>query len=168
MNYSRIIRTTLIVVSVGLFGSASAHGNNDTYYLKGDPIPGSKIHQKIARSSVPLNLSYARFTDKQKAIFNRNFNLQSTNSQPPFPKRGLQSLYRPIIEQGQKQGIKGQLNATLLVNKNGFVEEVKIQKNTNQAFNKKLISLLEKTRFEPAQCNGQACSMTFPVSLSLI
>ncbi len=163
------LKALLSIVSISstlLIASMATASVNKVYQLKGEAVSGSKIPVIEAISPVSFNKKYSSLSDAEKAIFNAKFHDLNTNDTPPFPSMGLRSIYKPIIKANKNINATGSLHLTATINANGFVESVKVLNSPNVKLAAHAEKVLRNTQFDPANCNGVDCEMTFPFEIT--
>ena len=165
-NKFKVLISLLSIASLLLITGASNAATNRMYYLKGDPTAGTKISSIEATSPISFNKRFAKLSAREQAMFKAKYDNLAVSDVPPFPHRGLRSIYRPIVDANKSIDVSGSLRLTATVNANGFVESVKVLDSPDV----KLAAVAEKTllstKFDPASCNGIACEMTFPLEIT--
>lgn len=71
----------------------------------------------------------------------------------PKPIQNIQSLVA-YPEVAKRSGVEGKVTASVLIGKDGHVEQVHIDKSDNDIFNQAATDALMKARFTPARQNG--------------
>ena len=163
----KTVISTLSVTGILLVSSLVTANTNKTYHLKGDPVAGTKMKTVLASSLIPFNKSFEALSIEQQSLFKTRFDDLSSSDTPPFPKLGLHTLYRPIVEANQTIDAPGALKLMATVNTNGFVETIKVLNSPNTELTKVAKAVLLNTRFDPASCNGIACNMEFPLEINI-
>lgn len=154
----------LVILAMISFNAMAA---NKVYSLKGEPSSGTKVRKIEATSAIPFNKSYVELSNNQQAIFNAQFQDLSANERPPFPVKGLRSIYRPILDKNKSLEYSGVLSLTILVDEKGRVDNVSVVETTSPELEKFAVEALAGVKFDPAVCDGAACSMEFPVKIVL-
>lgn len=159
---------TAIVSAILLLSISSANASIEAiqYTLKGDAVTGSRIKQVEAISSVPFNKAYDELSAKQQGLVNAKFNNLGLNDIPPFPSKGLKSVYKPVISANKKFAHNQSIRVLVDVTSTGSVDKVVVENSDNLAMNNYLEKSLSRVDFEPASCNGIACDMQFPIEIS--
>jgi len=156
----------ILVVATALFSIGAAHAStNKTYRLLDKATTGTNIPSVVATSPVPFHLNYQKLSDEQKEIFRSKYDNLDANITPPFPSRGLRTIYKPIIKAHRSIGGTGTLKLTAIVNAQGTVESVVVHESPNEALSRRATSSLSKTQFDAATCDGESCEMTFPFEI---
>ena len=158
---------TGILVSTALLSISSASASTSEYRLMGKAQNGSKIMKVDARSPLPFNKRYQELSVKQQALFNAQFEGLASNDRPPFPTKGLSSIYQPILNHNKNLSNHGVLNMAIAVDENGNVDRVTVIDTPSEELQRKASKVLRNIKFEPASCAGDPCAMNFPVRLVL-
>ena len=90
------------------------------------------------------------------------------HTEDPMPIQNIQHLI-VYPEVAKRSGIEGKVVASVLINVNGTVEKVMIEKSDNDIFNASAIDALSKARFTPARNDRTAVAIwwTIPISFKL-
>ena len=162
----KFLLSSLSIATLVLASGLAQSSTSKVYYLKGAPQTGSNIPSIIASSEIPFNKSYKNLSDEQQSIFKKKFDDLNVNDTPPFPKRGLKKIYRPIVKANKYINAQGSLQLMANVNANGFVESVKVISSPSEKLSAAAEKVLLSTKFDPASCDGTACEMAFPFEIS--
>lgn len=161
-------KTKLAMILLAAFGTvsvANAATSSHQYSLKGDAPTGTKLQSTIATSAVPFDKRYFELNDSEKATFRAQYDQLATTVIPPFPRAGMQAIYKPIIEAQQKSTSRGNLSLKVVVDENGRVEDLSVAESPNRHLAKASADILRRTQFDPAFCAGVPCKMEFPVEI---
>jgi outer membrane biosynthesis protein TonB len=152
---------SIVIASAGI-----ASAETTQYQLKGSAPTGTKITPIDATSSIPFDKQYFEFSASERAAFRSRFDQISKNDIPPFPRHGMQSIYKPILAEHKKIAQSGKLSVLATVDKTGRVTQLSVVASPNKRLAKASAAVLQDTWFSPAFCNGEPCEMTFPVELT--
>lgn len=161
-------KLSIIISSAALLISASnaiASTNKNVYFLKGAPITGSRIATTDAKSNIPFNKSYQELSQQQRQQVNAKFNNLGINDTPPFPKKGLSAVYKPLIKANKAFGLNQKISINATISRNGLVDKVDVLNNSDAEFTDYLQQALRNIKFEPAKCGATTCEMTFPINI---
>ncbi len=158
------LKFSLVLISCLISFNALAQ---EKFRLMGDPRVGSKFRPVEAESYIPFNKKYAELTDQQKKIFRANYGVLKDSEQPPFPKKGLQSIYKPLIKGHAKVSRGGTLFLVAMVDEKGKVENVAVYESPTDSMTELANAVLFNTEFDPAICDGEACKMEFPFEFKM-
>lgn len=114
----------------------------------------------------PLNTPYGQLSAAQKNQVRALFEKLDPADEPPFPLGGLNDLYRPIWSGQQALLVSGEFIGFAEVDQEGFVSSIAVLKTPNERVTKFISQLVVLTKFKPAVCNGQRCSMGFPIRVT--
>ena len=153
----------LLITACLSFSIATAAASQKQYTLKGDAPTGTLIKTTDLTSSLPLNKRYFQLDDTEKSIYRSKYQSLSSSVIPPFPSKGLGSIYQPIVQEHKKSARKGTLLVTAVVDKNGQVESLSVHKSPSRHLAKASAAVLRNTQFDPAFCAGEPCKMEFPL-----
>ncbi len=166
LNKFTAFAASLSVASLLILSSNVNAGIERVYKLKGDAMPGTKILRVDAVSPISFNKRFANLSDREQAIFRGKYNELSAYDTPPFPRMGLRTIYRPIVNANKTIAANGSLHLSATVNANGFVESVEVINSPDVKLTAIAEKTLLRTKFDPASCNGTACEMTFPLEIT--
>ena len=153
--------TSIIVASTGIAAAATTQ-----YQLKGNAPTGTKIASIDATSSIPFDKQYFEFSASERESFRSRFDQIANNDIPPFPRHGMQSIYKPILAEHKKTSKSGKLSVMATVDKTGRVTQLSVVESPNNRLAKVSAAVLRDTQFRPAFCDGEPCEMSFPVELT--
>jgi outer membrane biosynthesis protein TonB len=153
--------TSIVVASTGI-----AYAATSQYQLKGSAPTGTKIASVDATSSIPFDKQYYEFSANEREAFRSRFDQISKHDIPPFPRHGMQSIYKPILAEHKKTAKSGKLSVIATVDKTGRVTQLSVVESPNKRLAKVSAEVLRDTKFSPAFCDGEPCQMTFPVELT--
>lgn len=159
---------TVLFSAVLIISASSAHASLGLkqYYLKGDAVTGTRLQSIEATSSVPFHKRYEELSLKQQNLVKAKFDNLGVNDIPPFPLKGLKSVYQPIVKANKKFPGSESIKVMLQITSEGDVKNVQVKNSQNRNLIRYLEKSLSKVDFEAAQCNGAACDMQFPVEIS--
>jgi hypothetical protein len=161
-KFSKILVSIAVIVI-----STTAAAAQKQYKLKGDAPEGSKIRPIDAISSIPFNKNYQTLSAEQKDIFKATYGGLASGEVPPFPKKGTQAIYRPIIKAHKEIARSGNLFLVAMVNEKGKVDNVSVYESPAESMTQLATNVLFNTAFDPASCNGKPCKMEFPFEFKL-
>lgn len=159
---TKIINGLLIVIL-----STSVVEASKIYKLKGKAPAGSTFKPTDAKSMIPFYKTYHQLTPVQQNIYRLDFVGLTNKDIPPFPKGGIQSIYRPLIKGHEKIARGGFLSLKALVNEKGEVDEVSVYLSPAEKMTELAIAVLFNTKFTPASCDGKACKMEYPFEFEM-
>lgn len=162
-KFSLIITTTALLLSTA---NTFASINKNVYFLKGAPEAGTYIKSVEATSNIPFNKSYDELNQKQKSLVKAKYNHLGLNTIPPFPKKGLQAIYRPLVKANKTFGANEKVLINANINSDGVVSKVSFVNKQNDEFTNYVNDALLATKFTPASCDGVSCEMNFPIEIS--
>jgi hypothetical protein len=155
---------SLIVVTIG-FGLTTAAYAGQTYTLKGESPTGTRLQSVDAHANVPFDKRYYELTESQRESYRARFDSIGATQVPPFPRNGLQDVYRPLIDANEK-GVRGVLNVDVVVDEQGRVAKLNVIDAPNNQLAAASAKILRNTQFDPGYCAGEPCKMTFPVQIT--
>ncbi|MEM7359620.1 MAG: energy transducer TonB [Pseudomonadota bacterium] len=159
----RKIAISLMVILL----STSVAAAQKQFKLRGDPMEGTKMRSVDATSPIPFDKTYDELTDEQKEIFRATYGGLKDTEQPPFPKEGTQSIYKPLIKAHKDIARAGTLFLVAMVDEKGKVENVAVYESPADSMTQFATAVLFNTEFDPASCDGEPCKMEFPFEFKL-
>ena len=164
-NFHLVSRLTTIFLLVVF--STTAVVEAKTYTIYGDKRAGTKFRNVEATSEIPFNKSYKKLSADEKAIFRKNYDTIADNETPPFPSKGLQEIYNPIIKGHLVIADEGNLFIVAMINEIGKVEDIGVYESPSEEMTNYAATVLFNTKFDPATCSGEPCKMEFPFEFML-
>jgi len=154
----------LVAATILVAGNIQA---KDVYRLHGDAPVGSKFRPVEAESPIPFNKRFDQLTEKQMRIYRADFPGMGTNDTPPFPKKGMRAIYKPIIKGHERLARGGVLTLIAKINEQGGVDEVAIYESPMKELSDLATTVMFNTEFVPPTCDGKPCKMEFPFQFEL-
>lgn len=141
---------------------AAAEEKRDEYSIKEDEL-GSHIKRKRVTSTLlPINKRYDELTDEQKAVVRSNYDHLPDTDEPPFPRDGLQSIFKYVHKLEQKLLARGVFSADVMIDSQGEPVEVTIHDRTDdEQMNNAIAFVLMKAQYKPGKCKGEPCKMAY-------
>lgn len=167
-SFKRIISGVFILTIVTGMSLTTATANAQKQYkIMGDRKEGTKFRHVEATSPIPFNKSWARLTSEQQELFRASYGGLAAHEIPPFPKKGTEVIYKPIIKAHNiiKEG--GNLFMVAIIDENGKVENVAVYETPHAKITEVATAALFSTEFKPATCAGEPCKMEFPFEFKL-
>lgn len=161
-KFSKILVSIAVIII-----STTAAAAQKQYKLKGAAPEGTKIRTVEATSPIPFNKNYKSLTAEQKEMFKATYGGLAIGEEPPFPKKGTQVIYRPIIKAHKEIARAGNLFLVAMVDEKGKVENVSVYESPADSMTQMATNVLFNTAFDPASCNGKPCKMEFPFEFNL-
>ena len=139
---------------------------DDSFILYGDEELGSHIRAELGVFPVPLDKPFHEMAERHKDVIRADYGDMSKDIQPPFPRLGLQQLYRPLLQANRQYRDRGELMAVATVDKKGKVANVALYKTPSTRIGKLAGQLIMLTEFEPGRCGEKSCNGEFLLSLT--
>jgi hypothetical protein len=113
-------------------------------------------------SEIPLNRTYGKLTPDQREELHAMYSSLAPGDEPPFPEKGLKSIFTAIrLAQRNYQAV-GELIMTVTVGPDGIPKRAE---NLGAVSNTKMTEVardaLMSTKYKPAMCHGTPCEMEF-------
>jgi hypothetical protein len=148
---------------------AQQSSRSERYSLKRD-IDFSSIYLRATGAEVfggiPFDKPYRELTADQQNRFKLFYVALGESDEPPFPLHGLGALYRPVAKGQQRFLVSGEFRADAEIDEDGNVSAVAVLQSPSEQVTKFMANVLLLTKFKPALCGGQPCSMGFPVKVT--
>jgi len=137
------------------------------YFLYGDAMPGTKFKEKIATSSVPFDKRYKDMSPGLQDRVKATYGGLADNETPPYPKKGNQAIYEPLLKAHRGLGREGNLMAVAMIRADGSVEKITVYKAPNESVATMLNYILTNIEFDPGTCDGTPCQMEYLFDIGL-
>lgn len=163
-----MLRKTVLLMAAAALAIAAFAQPAPQYTVKEDePRTGSRIRVNAVRASrVPVNLSYHQLSPEDRARVHAEYEQMADGDEPPFPEKGLRSVYDPIGQAQARLAVEGELFLLATIGPDGKAREIKLVGTSPSADMTGVVArTLMRTTFKPALCGGQACTMDFPVRI---
>ena len=169
MNTRKQICTQALIAFALIFSSMASAAQS--YKLYGDPRTGSRFRPVEVVSPIPLDKAYNDLNQAQQDWFRNTYyaDLAKTET-PPYPAKGTEAIYKPIIKYRSTQmdkALKGTLFVVAMIDEKGKVENVSVYESPSSVISKLATNVLFNTEFTPANCNGTPCKMEFPFEFKM-
>jgi len=134
------------------------------YVIKQDvPSIGTNIPRKVATSSdIPINRRYGELTPAEQEIVKSRYEAMMPLDEPPYPADGLLPLFNAIRKVQDAVLAQGDLTMFVDVDAQGRATSVSVMKSPDSKLTQAVASVLMLTKYKPAVCGGQPCSMGYP------
>lgn len=113
-------------------------------------------------SEIPLNRTYGKLTEDQRAHLHAMYSSLAPGDEPPFPEKGLKSIFTTIRLAQRQHQAEGELDMTVTVGPDGVPKKAE---NHGAVSNAKMTEVarqaLMSTKYKPAMCHGTPCEMEF-------
>ena len=157
----QILFALILALFVGV--PASAQERNEQYTLKEhEAKTGSKFRSTAVRSeNIPINLPYDELTEKQKKILKAPYESMGENDEPPFPERGLASIFKEVHDAQKILFVRGNLRLHASINAEGKATSVSVIESVDSRMDVYVAGILMRAKFKPARCNGVPCAQAY-------
>lgn len=119
-------------------------------------------------SKIPLNKTYAQLTPEQKEILHSMYENIAPGDEPPFPEKGIKPIFNAVSNAQYILQARGDLNMRVTVGPDGKAVQVEDFSDVHNAqMREALQNALMLTKYKPAICKGEPCTMQFKFSQSL-
>jgi hypothetical protein len=153
-------------------GSAAVAGTGTpaaapAFTLK-DTFTGSIIALDVASAAIPFDKTWAELTSQQKDVVRSDYESLAPEDEPPFPLHGLKRIVLPIAKRADSMGDFGKLIASVTIDGEGNPHDVVVYKSPSKELTALTAANLIDTKFKPAMCKGQPCTMAFVLRIELL
>ena len=141
----------------------SNRGSTSQNYTAATSETGTILKKDIRwTSKIPLNKTYGEFTEAQKAELNKMYESIKPGDEPPFPEQGIRPIFNSIKQAQHVLQARGELDLAVTVGPDGKAIKVEDFSTTRSTQMTELAQqLLMLTKYKPAVCSGQPCTMQF-------
>lgn len=119
-----------------------------------------------AYGGLPFNKPWAALTNEQQEAFRNNYAQLASPDEPPFPLEGLAALYDPVIRGQGKIFVEGTFIAEVNVDASGVPLSIEVRQTPSPAATRLVAGVALLTKFKPGSCQGQPCTMPFPLFIT--
>ena len=156
------------LVTLWLLFPAVVVAADETSLYQETPTTGTSILRKIVVGGrLPIRKTYEQLSDEHKLVVKNYYNNMPEGDEPPYPKYGLVSIYKPIVKLQERLQGRGDVEMYVTVDAKGSPLSVSVYKTPDTDVSKAIASVLMLTEFKPAICSGKPCTMEFPLVLTL-
>ena len=129
---------------------------------------GSLIKRDRVHGDLPLDKTYAQLSEAEKNRVKAAYEPMRPGDEPPFPERGLGPLYFAVTKANDKIGEIGLLDMAVTIDSTGAPTKIEVYKSPDHDLTMAAVQIIMLTKFKPAVCNGQPCTMAFPFSMNIV
>jgi len=124
---------------------------------------GTIIKKQIRWDSrIPLDKTYAELTPEQKAELHAMYENLPEGDEPPFPATGIRPIFNAIRKAQRIRQAQGELNMAVTVGPDG--NAIKVE-DRGGVYDIQMTEIAQQvlllTKYKPAVCKGQPCTMQF-------
>ena len=113
-------------------------------------------------SRIPLDKTYAELTPEQKAELHAMYENMAEGDEPPFPENGIKPIFNVIRKAQRLRLARGELNMAVTVGADGKATKVE---DLGGVYDIQMTEIAQQilllTKYKPAVCKGQPCTMQF-------
>ncbi len=150
-------------------GSGNFSKAKQSYSMKDDEThTGSAIKRDRIRADIPLDKTYAQLSEAEKNRFKAAYEPMRPGDEPPFPEHGLGPLYATISKANDKIQAVGVLEMAVTIDSTGTPTKIEVYRSPDPDLTAVAARIALLTKFKPAICSGQPCTMAFPFSLNIV
>ena len=151
-----LVMASLLLLCVA--ASVAAESGAGSIVLKRDAAP----------ANLPLDKRYEQMDDSQHALLKARYAGMGAADEPPWPAAGMAPMMLALRQGADVYRATGQLDMTVEVGPDGAARSVAVYESAGDPqFTKFAASLLMTTRYKPAVCAGQPCTMAWPLQVTL-
>lgn len=130
---------------------------------------GSLFKHETARNlEVPANKPYDKLTPQEQRTAKAKYHALLDGDEPPYPLGGTHSILQAIHEAQSKIMVDAEVSVIAQVNQEGKATEVKVLQAPTPELGKFVAGVLGLTKFKPALCGGEPCTMAYPFKIKLM
>ena len=151
-------------------GPRSATANSPTHaYNASTQSTGTIIKKQIRwESKIPLDKKYEELAPDEKAELFKMYEKLEPGDEPPFPAEGIKPIFSAIRKAQRLRQAHGDLDLAVTVGPDGKATKVEdFSEVMDNDITELAQQLLLLTRYKPAVCKGQPCTMQFRFRQSL-
>ena len=142
--------------------------SNEAEMIESTPATGTSIKRKIvAGGTVPINQTYAQLAEEHRAYYRSFYNNMPVTDEPPFPKEGLISIFKPLTKVQGTLRSQGEVEMYVKVDASGQPLSVSVYKTPDLKTTEEIAKILMLIEYKPAICSGRPCVMEFPLIIQL-
>ena len=153
--------------SAAIAGTAAPATAQPAFTLK-DTFTGSIIALDVASAAIPFDKTWAELTPQQQEIVRSDYESMAAEDEPPFPLHGLKRIVLPVAKRADSTGDFGKLVASVTIDGEGNPHDVVVYKSPSKELTAIAAAGLIDTKFKPAACKGQPCTMAFVLRVELL
>jgi hypothetical protein len=162
----------LIVGLCMFFIACSVVAKPKEYKILGQRVKGSKFRHVEATSPIPFNRRYDQLNDEQLKAYRFLYQTLTEHKLadtevPPFPKKTLNSIYKPLLIAHKGIARGGMLFLVAEIDETGKTETVTVYQSPARQTTRYITALIFETEFDPGTCDGKPCTMEFPFEIDL-
>ena len=167
----RLIRLLAAATMIGALCSTAQAAEElppPIYSIKHDvPNTGSNIARKAVTSSdIPINRRYGELTPAEQDLVKSRYEAMMPLDEPPYPIDGLVPLFSAIRKIQDALLAQGELSMFVDIDAQGQATAVSVMKSPDPKLTQAVASVLMLTKYKPAICRGQPCSMGYPLRMT--
>jgi hypothetical protein len=138
------------------------------YAIKQDvPSIGTNIPRKAVTSSeIPINRRYGELTPAEQELVKSRYEAMMPLDEPPYPIDGLLPLFNAVRKVQDAVLAEGELTMFVDVDAQGQATSVSVMKSPDPKLTQAVASVLMLTKYKPALCRAQPCSMGYPFRMT--
>jgi hypothetical protein len=159
----------LLAVFLAVTWPASAQDPTPRRYsLKQEqPDTGSHILRDAASGSrVQLDKPFRELPAAEQAFWKSQYEDLGPNDVPPFPARGLKTLYNAMSVVQRRHQVRGKVTMFVQIDKTGRATSVSVLASPDPLVTKDVAAILMLEDYTSAVCAGVPCAMDFPFRIT--
>lgn len=174
LHPARFVTVLLLALGPGAAALASeapaTPAPRPTFNLRAaEPDVGSHLPRRLVTgSAIPLDQTWEELSPAHRRLWSSQYEAMGPGDEPPFPRRGLQSIHRAFDRASQgRVRTSGVVEMEVVVDAEGVPQEVRVLSTPGPDATRVLAAVLLAETFKPARCSGQPCTMAFPFRFAL-
>ena len=153
----------LVAAAAFTFTHASAQTSSTSPNYTAAEETGTILKQQIRwTSKVPLNKTYGELNPEQIKALHSMYEGLPTGDEPPFPLEGIKPIFSSIKNAQRALQARGSIDMKVTVGPDGLPVKVDDVSTTRSP---QMLDLAQRvlmaTKYKPAMCSGQPCTMQF-------
>lgn len=128
---------------------------------------GTNIPRRAMTSArIPLNRRYAELTAEERDVVKSAYEAMYPLDEPPYPIDGTLPIFKALRTVQNKLLAQGELTMFVEVDAQGQATAVSVMQSPDPKLTQAVAAVLMLTRYKPAVCRGQPCSMGYPFRMT--
>jgi len=139
------------------------------HYIDSTQATGTIIKKQIRwESKIPLDKTYDQLSAEEKAELFSQYEKLEPGDEPPFPAQGIKPIFNAIKKAQRLRQARGDLDLSVTVGPDGNAVKVEDYSEVMDGdITEMAQQVLLLTKYKPAICKGQPCTMQFRFRQSL-
>lgn len=131
------------------------------------PDAGTIVRRAIGSANIPLDKTYADLSPAAAQAVRESFPKLKPHDEPPFPEKSLRALIALATTLRYQTDGTARVSVVVQVDETGAARVVSAAESHDAQLFAGVVSTLAATRFRPGTCDGNPCSMEFPLIIEV-